>query len=621
MGLGQALSTAVSGLRVTQSSLSLVAGNIANAETPGYVKKTASQVASASGGVNIGVRLTSVNRELDQYLQRQLRVENSGGAYASERSNFYQRLQNVFGQPGSDNALTSIFNRFTAAAQSLATSPDSSSARYGLLSAGQAMAQQLNGMSADIQGLRSDAESGLADAVNQANNAMSQIASINGKLADLGADDSTTATLRDQRDSYIDQLSQLMDIKVVAGSQNQINIFTGSGTQLVGIKAATLSFDAKGSLSATSLWNADPTKRGTGTITLTLAGGPVDLISNRAFGSGKIAALLEMRDHVLVDAQAQVDQIAAGLASALSDRTVAGTAVTAGAQAGFDVDIGSLQAGNTINVSYTDNTGAKRQITIMRVDDPSVLPLSASATANANDKVVGVSFSGGMASIIAQINGALGSTGVQFSNPAGTTLRALDDGAGGNIDVNSLSATSTATSLTGGSGELPFFLDGSKSYTGAITSFGNQSAGLAGRIAINPALLNDPSRLVVFQTSPLTAAGDATRPNFLLDRLTNGVLDFAPKAGVGTVAAPFSGTLTSYMQQMLSQQGEAASTADSLNQGQQVVVNSLQQKFNDQSGVNVDEEMANLLKLQTAYGANARVMSTIRDMLDKLMSM
>ena len=621
MGLGQALSTAVSGLRVTQSSLSLVAGNIANAETPGYVKKTASQVASASGGVNIGVRLTSVNRELDQYLQRQLRVENSGGAYASERSNFYQRLQNVFGQPGSDNALTSIFNRFTAAAQSLATSPDSSSARYGLLSAGQAMAQQLNGMSADIQGLRSDAESGLADAVNQANNAMSQIASINGKLADLGADDSTTATLRDQRDSYIDQLSQLMDIKVVAGSQNQINIFTGSGTQLVGIKAATLSFDAKGSLSATSLWNADPTKRGTGTITLTLAGGPVDLISNRAFGSGKIAALLEMRDHVLVDAQAQVDQIAAGLASALSDRTVAGTAVTAGAQAGFDVDIGSLQAGNTINVSYTDNTGAKRQITIMRVDDPSALPLSASATANANDKVVGVSFSGGMASIIAQINGALGSTGVQFSNPAGTTLRALDDGAGGNIDVNSLSATSTATSLTGGSGELPFFLDGSKSYTGAITSFGNQSAGLAGRIAINPALLNDPSRLVVFQTSPLTAAGDATRPNFLLDRLTNGVLDFAPKAGVGTVAAPFSGTLTSYMQQMLSQQGEAASTADSLNQGQQVVVNSLQQKFNDQSGVNVDEEMANLLKLQTAYGANARVMSTIRDMLDKLMSM
>ena len=72
---------------------------------------------------------------------------------------------------------------------------------------------------------------------------------------------------------------------------------------------------------------------------------------------------------------------------------------------------------------------------------------------------------------------------------------------------------------------------------------------------------------------------------------------------------------------MISQQGEAAATADSLNQGQQVVVNTLQQRFADQSNVNVDEEMANLLKLQTAYGANARVLSTVRDMIDELLKL
>jgi flagellar hook-associated protein 1 FlgK len=130
-------------------------------------------------------------------------------------------------------------------------------------------------------------------------------------------------------------------------------------------------------------------------------------------------------------------------------------------------------------------------------------------------------------------------------------------------------------------------------------------------------LLADPTRMVVYQTG--TLAGDATRPNFLLDRLTNGVLDYSPRAGVGTGSAPFSGTLSSYMQQVLSQQGENAANADSLNQGQQVVVNSLQQKFSDDSGVNIDEEMANLLKLQTAYGANARVLSTIKQMIDQLL--
>ena len=100
--------------------------------------------------------------------------------------------------------------------------------------------------------------------------------------------------------------------------------------------------------------------------------------------------------------------------------------------------------------------------------------------------------------------------------------------------------------------------------------------------------------------------------------LTGGILDFAPQAGIGTASAPFSGSLQSYIRQMISQQGEQAATADSLRQGQEVVVNTLQQRFADQSNVNIDEEMANLLKLQTAYAANARVLSTVRDMLDSL---
>jgi flagellar hook-associated protein 1 FlgK len=87
------------------------------------------------------------------------------------------------------------------------------------------------------------------------------------------------------------------------------------------------------------------------------------------------------------------------------------------------------------------------------------------------------------------------------------------------------------------------------------------------------------------------------------------------------VAAPYSSTLTSYMQQMISQQGDAAANAKSLNDGQQVVVNSLQQRFASQSNVSIDEEMSNLLKLQTAYGANARVMTAIKDMLNQLMQM
>jgi flagellar hook-associated protein 1 FlgK len=620
MGLGQALTSAASGLRASQSALSLVAGNIANAETPGYIKKTSTLVAAASGNLNIGVRISQVNRELDQYLQRQLRTETSGGTYASQRADYYSRLQDVFGQPGSANALETVFNNFTAANQALAASPDSSSARYGVLTAGQSLAQHLNGMAADIQGLRSDAENGLADSVEQANDAMRQIANINQQLGLSTTEDATAAVLRDKRDLAIDQLAQLMPIKVIPTDNNKINIFTSTGTQLVGDTAGTLLFDAKGSLSATSQWSEDPTKRGAGTILLNNGTkSSVDLIAGNAFNSGRIGALIEMRDHVLVDAQAQVDQIAAGLASALSDHTTAGTAVTSFSQAGFDVDIGAMLPGNTIQLTYTDNLGAQHQVTVVRVDDPRALPLPPTATPNANDKVVGVDFSGGAASVAAQINSAIGSSGLQFSTTGGTILRVLDDGAGGKVDVNSMSATSTRTALTGGGSELPFFLDGNSPYSGSISALGHQSVGLSGRLTINAALLADPTRLAVTQTSPLTAAGDATRPNFIVDRLSNGILNFAPQAGVGTVSAPYSSTLSSYIQQMVSQQGDAAANADSLNQGQTIVVNSLQQRFASQSGVNIDEEMTNLLKLQTAYGANARVLGAIKDMLDQLL--
>ncbi len=72
---------------------------------------------------------------------------------------------------------------------------------------------------------------------------------------------------------------------------------------------------------------------------------------------------------------------------------------------------------------------------------------------------------------------------------------------------------------------------------------------------------------------------------------------------------------------MISQQGETANAASNLKQGQDVVLSTLQQRFNDSAGVNIDQEMANLLTLQNSYAANARVLSTVKDMLDTLMQM
>jgi flagellar hook-associated protein 1 FlgK len=623
MSLAQALATAVSGLRVSQAGLALVASNVANAETPGYVRKSMDQIATSAGGLGVNVRVAAINRELDLYIQRQLRTETSGGAYADMRARFYQRLQQLYGDPGSPTTLESVFNNLTGALQSLATSPESSSARRDVLSAGQVLTQQLNGMTADIQGMRTDAELGIADAVANANEAMQQIARINQQLGSSRAGESTTAALLDQRDSYVQQLSQLMDVRATENEFHQIAVFTNSGIQLVALQASRLAFDPQGTMTPDAVWSADPALRNAGTITLiSPTGGDMDLIANKAIRSGEIAALLEMRDHVLVQAQAQMDAIAAAMSQALSDRSIDGTAITAGAQAGFDLDVAGLSAGNTIDIAYTDSlTNTLRHITVVRVDDPDALPLSNAATVNPNDRVIGIDFSAGLGSVVAQLNTALGPTGLQVSNTAGNTLRFLDDGASNKVSFNALSATVTATSLTGGSAELPMFLDAHDPYTGSIGSLGSQRVGFAGRIAINAALLADPSRLVVFQTSPSTPVGDATRPSFLYERLNSATLDFASNSGIGTTEAPFSGSLPSFLRQIMSQQGEAAAAAENLQQGQDVVVQSLQQRFNDSASVNIDQEMAHLLNLQNAYAANARVLAAVKEMLDALMQL
>jgi flagellar hook-associated protein 1 FlgK len=624
MSLNQALATAVSGLRVNQAGMSLVAANVANAETPGYVKKTAVQVTTAAGSLGVGVRVAAVNRELDQYIQRQLRVETSGASYATLRAQFYERLQTVYGVPGSDSALETLYNSFTTSLQALTTSPDSASTRTAVLSAAQVLTQQLSSMSSDIQALRSDAELGLADSVTRANEAMLRIAEINQQLGASSANDGTSAVLKDQRDAYIDQLTELMDIRVVPTDNNQVNVFTTSGIQLVGTRASHLDFDAQGTMTPSAEWTDDPLTRTVGTITLSAsAGGAVDLIASKAFRSGKIASYIEMRDELLPQAQMQLDAVAAALASALSNKTVASTAAPASVlpQEGFDLDIGGLQAGNVIHFSYTTSTGQTHKMSLVRVDQAGALPLSNDVTPDPTDEVLGIDFSGGMSSVLSQLNTAFSSTGMQFSNPAGNTLRALDDGASNLININSLSATVTETSLTGGTPALPFFTDANAPYTGAITSSGKQITGLAGRLTINEALLDDPSRLVVYSTSPMTEQGDATRPNFIYDRLTKDALSFSPETGIGTRSVPFGGSLPSYMRQVISQQGDASEAAGNLKAGQDVVMTSLQERFNDGASVNTDEEMANLLNLQTAYAANARVLTTIRDMLDTLMRM
>jgi flagellar hook-associated protein 1 FlgK len=263
-------------------------------------------------------------------------------------------------------------------------------------------------------------------------------------------------------------------------------------------------------------------------------------------------------------------------------------------------------------------SSTQHRVSLVRVDDPSALPLSDTATVNPSDEVIGLDFSAGLPSVVAQLNTIFAGR-LQFTALSATSLQVLDDGAGDLADVDALSVTKTATSLAGGTASLPFFTDGANAYTGAISASGAQITGLAGRIAVNSTLLGDPAKLVRYSSG--IAIGDPTRPNFIYTQLTAATQTFSAQTGLGNAATPFSGKLSTYLEQMLSMQGAAAANAQNLAQGQEVVVNALQQRINEASGVNIDQEMGHLIMLQTAYSANARVMTALKDMIDMLLRM
>ena len=185
------------------------------------------------------------------------------------------------------------------------------------------------------------------------------------------------------------------------------------------------------------------------------------MVANNSISSGQIAADLTLRDKTLVQAQTQVDQMAASMSSALSDQTTAGTAAPAALapKAGFDLDVSNMLPGNTINLTYTDSaTNTQHQVSIVA---STIRPRCRCriAGANPNNPVIGVNFSGGMASVVSQLNAALGGANLQFSNPTGSTLRVVDNGTNA-ATVNAASVTTTVSSLASGSPQLPLFTDG-----------------------------------------------------------------------------------------------------------------------------------------------------------------
>ncbi|KQT95344.1 flagellar biosynthesis protein FlgK [Methylobacterium sp. Leaf469] len=612
-----AINTATAGLQAMQAQIGVVSQNIANVNTVGYVKRVQSSVAQNDGtGINSG----DVSRILNATSQKQLRLESSGAAYTSIAANVGTQLDALYGVPGSSTSLDGVLNGYTQSLQALANDPTVSSVRATVASNAATLASRIGTIANGIQTLRTGMESQIASDVKSAGSLLRSIAQLNVKIVaanGIGA----SPDLLDQRDQAINQLAQYMDVQATQVGDGSITVMTQSGVTLVdhGV-SASLGFDSRAVLSPEALYSTEAGKSGVGTITATTPGGArIDLIATGALRSGSLAAAVTARDDTLVQAQRQIDELAAGLAQSTTDRTVSAAASTG-------IDLNGLKAGNRITLGLANGS----QIVLVASD-------TGTATFRTGDidgsapiafRMPGAQPIGtinGDATLAANITAALQPNYVASVTAGKLTIALGTTPVAGTASVTTLGATLTIpsaaseTKAPSNNPEIALFVDSGRAnglYTGNFDG-GSQLTGFAQRIALNPAIKGDTSALVL--SSATTQSGDATRPQRILDGLITRPYTFSAASGIGGVRAPFTTNVADFTLRIIDAQGANAASSQSLDEGQQIALATAQSRFSSESGVKIDEEMANLIQLQTAYGANARVLTAARDMLDTLL--
>lgn len=608
MGLVSSLSNAVSGLRTSQDSITILSRNVANAGTPGYHKQNLNIVDYNSINSTYA-RSAGVQRAFNQSLQTYYNRQVADTAMSSVTGDYLNKLQGYLGKPGAAGSLDTMFGSFKNSLQALSTSPDDYSTRATVVAEAQAMAQRLNSLSDVVQGLRQETETQITNNVTEVNAMLISLNEVNSRMLDLGMTDTARAALHDQRDRLVGSIAEVIDVQANYRADGTVALMTRSGIGLLDGGASTFKFTTAGSLSATSLANIDSSKSKVGTLSLTTPSGlTIDLVQQGVLQGGELAGLVQLRDKTLVEAQNQLDEIAAGMAAAFSTITTPGTAADDGAGAtGFSADVTHLKPGNDMLLSYTQNGAAQNVRIVNSTNGEDYVDAS-------GQRVISVDLSD-----TTQAANTLQAKlpGLAITSPSTGVIQVLDDGTGGTRDITKLTTRGTTSGTQTGDLAMALFVDqGNAAFTRNLDGTPPQIQGFAGRISINPAVIADNRLLVQYDLNQ--TLGDASRPEYILDQLKtmSFVSGGTPAANAGR--HQLNGSVEQLIGQVLNFQGTSINTALTARDDRQLTLDTITTQMETDYGVNMDEEMARLTQLQSAYAANARIVSVVKELLDTL---
>ena len=320
MSLIPGLNISLSGMQSAQQQLNIISNNIANADTPGYTRKTAAQQNLVLAGNSSGVTLSNAARTVDENLLKTYLSSNSTSGNYCMMNDYLSKVETLLGTPTGDNSIAANVGSLQSAFETFANDVTSASGKYNLLNSAQTIASRLNSISTEIQKLRGDADLNIKDAVDEINSELTTLDELNEKIVKytiMGYDG--VADLEDQRDEALRSLSEKIDISYFKRDNGALVIQTKNGN--------TLLDDEPHMLSHTAISQAGPT--------ISYAGGEISGIFvdgkdiTNTIQDGEIKGLIEIRDVTLPSLQSQLDELAGGLKESINEAHNMGTSYPA----------------------------------------------------------------------------------------------------------------------------------------------------------------------------------------------------------------------------------------------------------------------------------------------------
>ena len=318
MSISHAIHAAQSGLKVSGLRADIVATNVANASTPGYVRRSVLLGETLLAGRTTGVSSAGIYRAEDAALTAERRTLSSDVAQSSLMASTWQVLSSRLGDDADGTGLFSKFTKFESALTAAVASPESGTQLAALLDSANSVVSELNSLSRLVTQQRSEADREIADGVEVVNTSLKTIERINGLLAGMDRTTSQAVALMDDRQRTLDTIAEYLPVQAIPREGGTIDVVTTEGVYLVAGKARQLEFSAGNIFdSSATVANGALSKLMVGDLELT-PGGP----SYAAVSSGMFGALFSLRDTDLPNFGTQLDTIANDLVSRLSNDAI-----------------------------------------------------------------------------------------------------------------------------------------------------------------------------------------------------------------------------------------------------------------------------------------------------------